>query len=117
LPASGWVFTKAGLISFPGPDHENDLTVNRVLIEKLKEKEVAYYWFPLRGRIAHNIWQVKVFNFWDALTMQRTDGALVRMITPLGAYEDAALADRRLQEFTHRISPILQEFLPGRSER
>ena len=117
LPASGWVFTKAGLIGFPAPGHENGLTVNRVLIEKLNEKQVAYYWFPLRGRIVHNIWQLKFFNFWDALTMQRTDGALVRIITPLAAYEDAELGDKRLQEFTSRIFPILEDFLPGRSER
>jgi EpsI family protein len=117
LPASGWVFKKAGLIGFPAPGHDNGLTVNRVLIEKLNEKQVAYYWFPLRGRIVHNIWQLKFFNFWDALTMQRTDGALVRIITPLAAYEDAELGDKRLQEFTSRIFPILEDFLPGRSRR
>jgi len=117
LPASGWVFTKADLTSFPAPEHENGLTVNRVLIEKLNEKQVAYYWFPVRGRILHNIWQLKFFNFWDAVTMQRTDGALVRLVTPLSAYEDAELADKRLQEFTCRIFPIFRDFLPGRSER
>ncbi len=115
LPGSGWVFTKACLINLPGVEQENGPTVNRVLIEKLNEKQVAYYWFPLRGRIVHNLWQVKFFNFWDAVTMQRTDGALVRIITPLSQYEDAELGDKRLQEFTSRIFPILQDFLPGRS--
>ncbi len=117
LPASGWVFTKAGLMSFPVPEHESGLTVNRVLMEKLNEKLVAYYWFPLRGRVLHNIWELKFFNFWDAVTMHRTDGALVRIITPLSAYEDGDLADKRLQEFACRVFPILQDFLPGRSER
>ena len=60
LPASGWLFTKAGLISFPVPERENGLTVNRVLFEKLNEKQVAYYWFPVRGRILHNIWQAEI---------------------------------------------------------
>ena len=54
LPASGWLFTKAGLISFPVPERENGLTVNRVIFEKVDEKQVAYYWFPVRGRILHN---------------------------------------------------------------
>jgi exosortase D (VPLPA-CTERM-specific) len=116
LPASGWVFTKAGLISLPVPEHENGLAVNRVIFEKVDEKQVAYYWFPLRGRILHNLWQLKFFNFWDALTMQRTDGALVRIITPLSKNEDAEIADKRLQQFTSLIFPVLEDFLPGRSE-
>jgi len=117
LPASGWLFTKEGLISFPVPERENGLTVNRVVFEKLNERQVAYYWFPLRGRILHNLWQLKFFNFWDALTMQRTDGALVRIITPLSKGEDAQIADKRLQEFTCLIFPVLRDFLPGRSVR
>lgn len=116
LPASGWVFTKAGLISFPVPEHEKGLAVNRVIFEKVDEKQVAYYWFPLRGRILHNLWQLKFFNFWDALTMQRTDGALVRIITPLSKNEDAEMADKRLQQFTSLIFPVFKNFLPGRSE-
>ncbi|MGO9312929.1 MAG: VPLPA-CTERM-specific exosortase XrtD [Syntrophobacteraceae bacterium] len=115
LPASGWLFTKEGLINFPVPERENGLTVNRAVFEKLNERQVAYYWFPLRGRILHNIWQLKFFNFWDALTMQRTDGALVRIITPLSKNEDAQIADKRLQEFTCLIFPVLRDFLPGRS--
>jgi hypothetical protein len=50
--------------------------------------------------------------FWDALTRQRTDGALVRLITPVYAGEEAADADRRLAEFTQAIVPVLNEFLP-----
>ena len=61
------------------------------------------------------LWQLKFFNFWDALTMKRSDGALVRIITPLSKNEDAEIADKRLQQFTHLISPTLRDFLPGRS--
>ncbi len=117
LPASGWLFTKAGLISFPVPQRENGLTVNRVVFEKLNEKQVAYYWFPVRGRILHNIWELKLFNFWDAITMKRTDGALVRIITPLSSDEDAEIADKRLQRFTSLVFPVLRDFLPGVLER
>ncbi len=117
LPASGWSFTKAGLISFTVPQSKNGLTVNRVLFEKLNAKQVAYYWFPVRGRILHNIWELKFFNFWDAITLKRTDGALVRLITPLSADEDAETADKRLQRFTSLVFPVLRDFLPGVSER
>ena len=48
----------------------------------------------------------------DALTRQRTDGALVRLITPVYADEDVGDADQRLVSFTREIVPILSEFLP-----
>jgi EpsI family protein len=55
---------------------------------------------------------MKWYNFWDALTRQRTDGALVRLITPVYAGEEAADADKRLAAFTTAIVPVLNEFLP-----
>lgn len=114
LPGNGWIFTNAGLTGFEVPGIGEKLEVNRALIEKLSDKQVAYYWFPLRGRILHSLWQIKFFNFWDAISIQRTDGALVRLITPLSPYEDAQQGDKRLQEFTRKIFPNLGDFLPGR---
>lgn len=69
-------------------------------------------WFPQRGRILTNAYQLKVFAFWDALTKQRTDGALVRVITPVYEFEELADAEQRLQAFTREIVPLLAEFIP-----
>jgi hypothetical protein len=46
------------------------------------------------------------------LTRQRTDGALVRLITPVYPNEDAAQAEARLMAFTQPIVPVLNEYLP-----
>ena len=59
-----------------------------------------------------NAWELKWYNFWDALTRQRTDGALVRLITPVYPGEEIADADTRLVGFTREIVPVLNEFLP-----
>jgi EpsI family protein len=66
----------------------------------------------MRGRILTNAWELKLYNFWDALTRQRTDGALVRLITPLYPGEDVVDADKRLVSFTQAIVPVLNEYLP-----
>jgi EpsI family protein len=55
---------------------------------------------------------LKLFNFWDALTRQRTDGALVRLITPIYEREEVADAEERLKSFTRDIIPVLEEFIP-----
>jgi EpsI family protein len=88
------------------------MRVNRAFMQKGAYKQLSYYWFPQRGRILTNAYQLKIFAFWDALTKQRTDGALVRVITPVYDFEELADAEQRLQAFTGEIVPLLAEFIP-----
>ncbi len=111
LPGGGWVFREAG-----GTDvslgNGGAMRVNRAFMEKSGTKQLAYYWFSMRGRVLTNLYQAKIYTFWDALTKHRTDGALVRLITPV--YEDEGLADAeaRLQGFTRTIVPVLRGYIP-----
>jgi hypothetical protein len=90
----------------------SSITVNRAFMEKGPHKQLSYFWFPSRDRVLTNAWEMKWYNFWDALTRQRTDGALVRLITPVYQNEGVEEADRRLAEFTRAIVPVLNEYLP-----
>jgi EpsI family protein len=81
-------------------------------MEKSGFRQLSYFWFPARGRILTNAWEMKIYTFWDALTKQRTDGALVRLITPVQQGEPIEGAEKRLQDFTRQIVPILDQFLP-----
>ena len=113
LPGSGWEFKQAGTTTIPVAANGRDsMPVNRAFMEKSGVRELSYYWFPQRGRILTNAYQLKLFNFWDALTRQRTDGALVRLITPVYENEEVADAERRLISFTKVIVPVLNEYLP-----
>jgi EpsI family protein len=114
LPGSGWIFSKAGSTRVPIPGYsEGFILVNRAFMTKDGNKQISYYWFPQRGRILTNLYESKIFTFWDALTKQRTDGALVRIITPVYDSENVAEADARLQGFTREIVFLLSEFIPS----
>jgi EpsI family protein len=116
LPGSGWVFEDSGLLTFPTPGHlDGSLTVSRAFMTKMNARQLVYYWFPQRGRILHSLFELKFFAFWDALIRQRTDGALIRLITPLSELEPAEQGDQRLQEFTREILPLLAEYIPGQN--
>jgi EpsI family protein len=113
LPGSGWEFKNAGSVTLPLIDRRGaPVTVNRAFMENGAYKQLSYFWFPQRDRVLTNAWQLKIYNFWDALTRQRTDGALVRLITPVYPNEDVAQAEARLTAFTQAIVPVLNEFLP-----
>ena len=113
LPGSGWEFKEGGSKKISIPGHKNGpIPVNRAFMIKSGYRQLSYYWFPQRNRILTNAYQLKLYNFWDALTRQRTDGALVRVITPVYDNEELADAEKRLQSFTQAIVPVLDEFLP-----
>ena len=87
--------------------------IKRAFMEKTGVQMLVYYWFPQRGRVLTNIFQLKLYTFWDALTKQRTDGALVRLLTTVNAGEPPSAAEARLQDFARQMTPQLQTFLPG----
>jgi len=111
LPGTGWEFRESGAVALP-MGAAGTMQVNRAYMQKGGTKELTYYWFPQRGRVLTSLFQLKLYNFWDALTRHRTDGALVRLITPIYDSEQVGDADRRLQGFTRGLVPELAKFIP-----
>ncbi len=115
LPGGGWSFEKSGAVTFPiSSGDRKQMTVNSALMQKGRSKQLAYYWFDQRGRILTSAYQLKLYAVWDSIIQQRTDGALVRIITPVHELEKVALAHARLQKFTRDIAGGLEEFIPGK---
>jgi len=111
LPAGGWEFNNAGTTTV-SLNNRKSIQVNKAFIEKSGERQLTYYWFPMRGRILTKLYQIKLYTFWDSLTRQRTDGALVRIITPVSPGEQLNSAEERLTDFTGQILPVLEEYIP-----
>jgi hypothetical protein len=61
--------------------------------------------------VANEYWS-KLLLLRDAILKNRTDGALVRLITPIYPGEGEHDADMRLQEFASAAVPTLANFLP-----
>ncbi|NPV04869.1 MAG: VPLPA-CTERM-specific exosortase XrtD [Syntrophaceae bacterium] len=113
LPGSGWEFKNAGRKTIAvGDGHGRSMRLMAATMENAGQKQIVYYWFAQRGRVNTSLPEVKLYNFWDALTRQRTDGALVRLITPVLPGETPEEAEKRLQEFTREVVPTLEQFLP-----
>jgi len=89
------------------------LRVNRAVIQQGVSRQLVYYWFQQRGRDLTNEYLVKWYLFADALARNRTDGALVRLITPLAENEDLAAADARLAQFSAVALPRLASYVPN----
>ena len=114
LPGGGWNFQESGLVTVPLV-HGESRQVARVLMEKNGSKQVAYYWFPQRGRTLTNLYELKLYTFWDSLISHRSDGALVRIITPVAEGASTETADARLRAFIKEIAPQFDTFIPGKN--
>ena len=113
IPGGGWLIKDLTVKTLDGVEFEGKpLKVNRLLIKKGDYTQVVYYWFQQRGRDITNEWLVKWFLFWDAMTRNRTDGALVRLTAFVNPGEDQAAADARLVEFARVVNPYLSDYIP-----
>jgi exosortase D (VPLPA-CTERM-specific) len=112
IPGNGWQITQIERTSYRDPDSDTTLWLNRAVIERDSDRQVVYYWFDERGRRVTNEYMLKWYLLKDAIHLNRTDGALVRLTTALYPGEDEKEADLRLQAFTRDLLPNLAQFLP-----
>ena len=114
LPGGGWQMRDFGQrdianISVNG----QPLRVNRALMELGDQRQLVYYWFQQRGRVISNEFAVKWYLFWDALSIHRTDGAMIRLMTPVSSTGSTEDADRRLTDFVSRMAPDITRYVPN----
>jgi exosortase D (VPLPA-CTERM-specific) len=114
LPGGGWrivEFAPHKVASVPRAAEA--LQVNRVIVQQGADRQLVYYWFQERGRDITSEYLVKWYLLKDAIVRNRTDGALVRLVTPLAAGEPAAAGDARLAQFANSVLPALHNYLPN----
>lgn len=113
IPGGGWEITsfepiQMDRVSGGEPGQE----INRVVIQKSGHKQIVYYWFKQRDRWMTSEYMVKLFLFWDSLTRQRADGALVRLSSAVHAGESEAVVDERLRTLAGLVTPLLSRYVP-----
>jgi len=114
MPGGGWVIDSLETIEVKDVTlNGKPLRVNRTVIKKDEARQLVYYWFQQRGRDLTNEYLVKWYLLWDAISMNRTDGALVRLTTTVPLSEDLSVADRRLTAFLQAAQPQLTRFIPN----
>lgn len=91
---------------------DSGLRINELIISKNGALQMAYFWYQGRGRNFTNEFEAKFYMVWDGLWRRRTDGALVRLVTPLSSNQDETEARRMLDGFAARMAKLLEEYLP-----
>jgi EpsI family protein len=108
LPGAGWrpIFSDRSPI-LVGSDA---VPVNRFVIQKGMDRQAVLYWYQGRGRVVANEFANKGWLMLDAARFRRTDGGLVRLITPVTSTPQEAFA--ALTAFSAALMPHLWSHLP-----
>jgi EpsI family protein len=111
LPGSGWTPVENQRITLSMPGHA-PFPANRYLIAKGDDRQLVLYWYWAHDRgVASEYW-AKFYLVADSIKMNRSDGALVRITTPLYPGETADTAQQRILPFASDVLPLLDNYIP-----
>lgn len=110
LPGAGWAFESSEYVTLSdvnGKPHR----VGEYIIADSDSKQLVIYWYQAHGHSEANEYAAKFYLIADAIRMNRTDGALVRVITPID-FSGVPAAKARAELFTTQLFSSLPRFIP-----
>lgn len=111
LPGAGWEPIDNQRITLHLPGHE-PFRANRYVVAKGDARELVLYWYWAHDRgVASEYW-AKFYLVKDSIRMNRSDGALIRITTPMVAGETSEEAQQRVLPFADSIGPLIDDYIP-----
>jgi EpsI family protein len=111
LPGAGWTPERNDQITISLPGHV-PFPANRYVIAKADARKLVLYWYWAHDRgVASEYW-AKFYLVKDAIRMNRSDGALVRITADMLPGETPNAAEQRLRPFTADVIPLLDQYIP-----
>lgn len=111
IPGGGWEITSHEIIPTTTDDGKT-YHYNRIVIENRGARQLLYYWYDQRGRKVADEYVMKTLLVADAVRIRRTDGAMIRIMTPVVDAEPIEDADKRLLGFMKELEPKLPKYIP-----
>ena len=109
LPGTGWTMGDDAEVEIVLPDNRK-FFVNHYIVENKGEKHIMLYWYQGRGRLTANEYTDKFLTVWDSVRRRRSDGALVRIVTPLTA--NPTDSERNAAQIAAHLAAALPAFVP-----
>src|SRR5205807_3232961 len=114
LPGAGWSPLDSTSITVSLPGHA-PFPANRYVIGKGTDRQLVLYWYWAHDRgVASEYW-AKFYLVTDSMRMNRSDGSLIRLTTPILRRETPDSAEQRLRAFAGEVVPRLDTYIPRRT--
>lgn len=110
LPGSGWVMSDSGRMTI-APAGAPSFEANRYVIQNGNQRALMIYWYQGRGNAVASEYWAKIYTVLDSVRRRRSDGALVRVMTPLG--NSPSEAEQSAIELASEAAKQLPAFVPN----
>ena len=91
LPGAGWNMTDPATVKITPANGGPAFEANRYIVQNGDDRELLIYWYQGRGRAVASEYWGKIYTVLDSVRRRRSDGAMVRVMLPVGDSEQAAL--------------------------
>jgi len=112
LPGNGWNPLASRLVSVPIASSRHSFPANYYRIRKENEEAIVIYWFQTHKDVYPLEQQLRVHRLLDAISENRTDMALVRIVVPVGS-DGLGAAESRAIELSKSIYPVMLPYFPA----
>ncbi len=118
MPGAGWEPVERSRLALPVLDAtgaRRTVVVNEHVVRKGGDGQLVLYWYQSQGRVVAGEYWSRIYMMWDAMRRNRTDAALVRVITPIadGGRDARGAAAARARAFVQAMFPRLSALLPS----
>jgi len=111
IPGNGWIPISREVIHFVFPDGSL-FPVNRYVVSKMGDRQMVLYWFQAHGRVVASEYSAKYYLITDSIRMNRSDGGMVRLMTPMLGNESPDAAQARIMKLGSQFLPHLDRCIP-----
>jgi len=111
LPGAGWSPIEYSRIQVVLPGR-SPFVANRYVIAKGSERQLVLYWYWAHDRAVASEYWAKFYLVADSMRLNRSDGSLIRVTTPLRVGETSDSAQQRLLSFAGNVVPIINNYVP-----
>ena len=111
LPGSGWTPLNSGTETID-VGRAMPIVVNRYVVAHGDDRSLVLYWYQSRDRTIASEYTAKFWVVVDAMRLNRTDTALVRVVVPI-VNRDEDAATKSATDFVKAFYGTLREYLPS----
>ena len=111
LPGSGWVMSDPARIAIKPAGGGAPFEANRFVIANGRDRALMIYWYQGRGRAVASEYWGKIYTVLDSVRRRRSDGAMVRVMVPVGNSQQEA--QNAAVEMAAQAAAELPAFVPN----
>ena len=111
LPGSGWTMSDGARVIITPRGGATPFEANRYVVQNTNDRALMIYWYQGRGRALASEYWGKIYTVIDSVRRRRSDGAMVRIMVPLGESQDQA--QLAAVELASQAASQLPAFVPN----